>query len=134
MKNKKTIKTTTLGALVAVSKTETGMNYVQILPNNPRIGQVEPFHGVGYGQMLNNGSFDFISKKRVRRKPDLKLLHSSVSFGNDGIDRYVFTLPSEQRGQFAKLLSIEAIIAERFVEHDAWGKPFSIEDYKEFVQ
>ena len=127
-------KTITMEALMAVSKTESGMDYVQVLPDNPSVGMVEPFHGMGYGQMLNNGSFDFISKKRVRRKPDLRLLHSSVSFGNDGIDRYVFTLPSEQRGQFAKLLSIEAIIAERFVEHDAWGKPFSIEDYKEFVQ
>ena len=46
-------KTITLNAQVAVSKTETGMDYVQVMPDNPRVGLVEPFHGMGYGQMLN---------------------------------------------------------------------------------
>ena len=55
-----------LNAEMAVSKSESGMDYVQVLPDNPRVGLVEPFHGMGYGQMLCNGSFDFIRKKRVR--------------------------------------------------------------------
>ena len=54
---------------MGVSKTESGMDYVQVLPDNPRVGLVQPFHGMGYGQMLSNGSFDFVRKKRVRRKP-----------------------------------------------------------------
>ena len=49
---KKSIKTTTLSALVAVSKTESGMDYVQVMPDNPRVGLVEPFHGMGYGQSV----------------------------------------------------------------------------------
>ena len=117
-------KTITMEALVAVSKTESGMDYVQVLPDNPSVGMVEPFHGMGYGQMLSNGTFDFIRKKRVHKEPELRLKHSSVSFGNDGYDRYIFTLPSDMRGMFAKLLRQEARKAGAFVDHDAWGKPY----------
>ena len=112
---KNQVKTIMLNAHVAVSKTETGMDYVQVMPDNPRVGLTAPFHGMGYGQMLNNGSFDFVRKKRIRKKPELKLEHSSVSFGNDGYDRYVFILPSEQREDFCKLLMKEATKAGRYV-------------------
>ena len=105
MKNSnKVIKTTTLSAQVAVSKTESGMDYVQVLPDNPRVGLVEPFHGMGYGQMLNNGSFDFIRKKRKRGKPELKVDYGSLSFCSDGNDRVVFTVPAEMRGELPKVL------------------------------
>ena len=109
-------KTITLNAQVAVSKTETGMDYVQVMPDNPRVGLVEPFHGMGYGQMLNNGTFDFIRKKRTRSKPELKLLHSSISYGLDGVDRYTFYLPAEQRDEFASLLKKEAAVAVAFMK------------------
>ena len=103
-KNNKTIKTTTLNALVAVSKTESGMDYVQVLPDDPRVGLVGPFHGMGYGQMLNNGTFDFIRKKRNRGKPELKVDYGSLSFCSDGNDRVVFTVPAEMRGELPKVL------------------------------
>jgi len=115
---KEDIKTTTLNALVAVSKTETGMDYVQVMPTNPRAGLVEPFHGRGYGQLLSNGTFDFVRKKNIRRKPVLKLPHSSVSYGEDGYDRFTFTLPSGQREEFCRLLRNEATQAGLFVEDD----------------
>ena len=109
------VKTTTLSALVAVSKTETGMDYVQVMPDNHRVGLVVPFHGMGYGQMLNDGTFDFIHRPRTRRKPVLKLPHSSVSYGEDGFDRFTFTLPSEQRADFCHLLQEEAAEAGLYV-------------------
>lgn len=116
-------KTTTLNALVAVSKTETGMDYVQVMPDDPRVGLVKPFCGWGRGQMLSNGSFDFLRKTRVRRKPELKLKHSSLSFGQDGTDRYIFCLPSAQRDEFAKLLLKEALEASKFMnKSDKGGK------------
>ena len=102
---KKTIKTTTLNAQVAVSKTETGMDYVQVLPDNPRVGLVQPFHGMGYGQMLSNGSFDFVRKKRVRGKPELKVDYGGLSFCNDGYDRVIFTVPAEMRAELPKVLN-----------------------------
>ena len=118
MKKNSNNKTITLDALVAVSKSETGMDYVQVMPENPCAGMVEPFHGKGYGQLLSNGTFDFVRKPRKRRKPVLKLPHSSVSYGQDGYDRYVFVLPAEQRDEFASLLRKEANKAGRFVAND----------------
>ncbi|MCR5131517.1 MAG: hypothetical protein K6C10_08685 [Prevotella sp.] len=112
---KNSIKTTTLSALVAVSKTDSGMDYVQVMPDDPVVGMVEPFHGSGYGQLLSNGTFDFTRRKRKRRKPDLKLKHGSVSFGDDGFDRMVFVLPNGQRKDFARLLLQEAAEAATFV-------------------
>ena len=102
MDNNKTI---TLNAQVAVSKTESGMDYVQVLPDNPRVGLVQPFHGMGYGQMLSNGSFDFVRKKRVRGKPELKVDYGGLSFCNDGYDRVIFTVPSEMRSELPKVLN-----------------------------
>ena len=107
---------TTLSALVAVSKSETGMDYVQVMPENPSVGLVQPFHGRGYGQMLSNGTFDFIRISKKKAKAVLKLPHSSVSFGKDGFDRYTFTLPNEQRAEFAKLLKQEATSVIKFMD------------------
>ena len=100
----KSIKTTTLSTQMAISKTETGMDYVQVLPDNPRVGLVKPFHGMGYGQMLNNGSFDFIRRKRKRGKPELKVDYGSLSFSSDGNDRVIFTVPAEMRDELPKVL------------------------------
>ena len=107
--------TMTLSVLVAVSKTESGMDYVQVMPENPSVGLVKPFHGRGYGQMLSNGTFDFIRKPRKHGKPVLKLPHSSVSYGADGYDRYIFMLPSEQREDFSTLLRQESVKVIRFM-------------------
>ena len=102
--NNKAIKTTTLNALVAVSKTESGMDYVQVMPDDPRVGLVEPFSGWGRGQMLSNGSFDFIHKKRFRKKPELQGDYVSLSFCDDGRDRVTFVVPAELRTDLPKIL------------------------------
>ena len=103
-KSDKEIKTTTLTALVAVSKTESGMDYVQVMPEDPRAGIVKPFCGWGRGQMLSNGSFDFIHKKRVRKKPEMTGDYVSLSFCDDGRDRVTFTVPAEMRTDLPKIL------------------------------
>ena len=100
----KTVKTTTLNALVAVSKTECGMDYVQVMPDDPRVGLVTPFSGWGRGQMLSNGSFDFIHKKRVKKKPELKRDYVSLAFCDDGRDRVTFVVPAEMRADLPKIL------------------------------
>ena len=102
--NNKTIKTTTLSAQVAVTKTECGMNIVQALPDNPCPGQVEPFHGRGSCQMFNNGPFEFVQEQRLRGKPELKVDYGSLSFSSDGNDRVIFTVPAEMRAQLPKVL------------------------------
>ena len=103
----------TLSAQVAVTETESGMDYVQVLPDNPRIGLVKPFCGRGRGQMLSNGSFDFLHKPRKRKRPVFKEGHLSLSFGDDGMDRVYFVLPNGQRDQLSTLLpkAVEKLVA-----------------------
>ena len=112
---KKINKTTTLSALVAISQTESGMDYVQVLPDNPSVGLVKPFCGLGYGQLLSNGSFDFTRRKRIRRKPEKKTRYGSLSFGQDGYDRYVFVVPAEMRQEFADILEKDAQVMVEFM-------------------
>ena len=102
--NNDIIKTTTFSALVAVSKTESGMDYIQVLPDNPSVGMTEAFHGFGYGQMLSNGSFDFVRKVRHRGKPVFKVDFGSLSFCLDGNDRVIFTIPADMRADMSKVL------------------------------
>jgi hypothetical protein len=103
----------TLAAQVAVTETENGMDYVQVLPDNPRIGLVKPFCGRGRGQMLSNGSFDFIREIRKRKKPEFKEDHLSLTFCDDGWDRVYFGLPNGQRDQLSTLLpkAVEKLVA-----------------------
>lgn len=112
-KNSNNNKTITLDALVAVSKSETGMDYVQVLPDNPCVGMVKPFCGRGRGQMLSNGSFDFLREIRKRKKPEYKEDNLSLSFGDDGMDRVYFVLPNGQRDQLSTLLpkAVEKLVA-----------------------
>ena len=54
--------------------------------------------------MLSNGAFDFIHKKRVRKKPEFKDKYVSLSFGDDGNDRVTLVVPSEMRAELPKIL------------------------------
>ena len=101
-------KTITLNAQMVISRSENGVDLIQVLPDDPREGLVKPFSGMGQAQLQGNAQFDFVRKRRIRGKAELKQLHSTLSFGRDGIDRYTFYLPSEQREEFAKLLNKEA--------------------------
>lgn len=121
MKKTKKIKTTTLSAQVVISKTETGMDCVQVIPDDPRVGVVKPFSGMGRGQLLSSGIFDFIRKIRIRKAPVLKLKHSSLSYGQDGIDRYLFYLPNGQRREFAKLLLKEVMQLIKYLNNQEKG-------------
>lgn len=113
---KQKIKTTTLNAQMVISKTESGMDLIQVLPDDPREGLVKPFSGSGHAQLQSNALFDFVRKRRICKKPLLKQLHSSLSYGQDGFDRYVFCLPAEQRDEFWKLLGKEAMVAVAFMK------------------
>ncbi len=109
-------KTTTLSAQVAISRTEKGMDHVQVLPDDPCVGLLKPFSGCGHAQLQSDGTFEFTRKRHIRQKPVLKLKHSSVSYSADGYDRYVFVLPNAQRDEFAKLLKEESALAIKFIK------------------
>ena len=81
-------KTITISGFLAVTENECGQNYVQFLPDEPRLGLVTPFVGASRAQMLSNGTFDCLKKRRKpSTKPALKLPPSSLSFGTDNMTR-----------------------------------------------
>ena len=117
LKKQETVKTVTLNAQVAITKTETGMNHVQVLPDNPCVGQVESFRGLGYGQMLSTGTFEFTRHKRVRSQAVtlLKLPHSQVSHCKDGTHRFTLIVRDEEMEQFCHCLMHESYDAFQFM-------------------
>ena len=117
LKKQEAVQTVTLNAQVAVSKTETGTNYVQVLPDNPIVGQVEAFRGLGYGQMLSTGMFEFTRHKRARSQAVtlLKLPHSSVSRCKDGTHRFTFIVRDEELEKFCLWLALESVKASAFM-------------------
>ena len=110
-------KTITLSAQMVVSRSENGLDLVQVLPDNPCDGLVKPFSGSGHAQLQGNAQFDFVRKRRIRRKPELKQPHSTLSYGRDGIDRFIFYVPSEQREEFADWLEKEGAVAIKYMRN-----------------
>ena len=110
-------KTITLNAQMVISRNESGLDLVQVLPDNPCEGLVKPFSGAGHAQLQGNAQFDFVRKRRIRRKPELKQPHSTLSYGHDGIDRYVFYIPSEQREEFADWLEKEGAVVIKYMRN-----------------
>ena len=117
LKKQEAVKTVTLNAQVAISKTETGMNYVQVLPDNPIVGQVEAFRGLGYGQILSTGMFEFTRHKVARSQAVtlLKLPHSKVSQCKDGTHRFTFIVKDEELKEFNHWLAVESLRATTFM-------------------
>lgn len=115
---KQAVKTTTLTAQVAVTKMESGMDHVQVLPDDPRVGQVEAFRGLGYGQMLSTGSFEFTRHKIPRSQAEtlLKLPHSSISKCKDATMRFTFIVHEGNLDNFCRWLMEEALQAVAFVD------------------
>ena len=103
MKSKK-MKTVTMSGQTSVTTLENGLHYVQSTPDNPVVGQVEPFVGRGRIQMLSNGQLEVTQTRRVRRKPEYRGDYLSFSRGNDGNDRVYFMTPSELRADMPRLL------------------------------
>ena len=103
-RNNKLNKTVTVSGMMAVTKSDLEMDYVQFLPDNPSVGQVEAFRGRGLGQLLCNGSFEFVRTKRLRHKPEFKGSYASLSFGADGYDRVTFVVPNELRAKLPTIL------------------------------
>lgn len=117
LKKQDAVKTVTLNAQVAISKTETGMNHVQVLPDNPIVGQVEAFRGLGYGQLLSTGMFEFTRHKVTHSQAQtlLRLGHSSVSHCKDNTHRFTFIVKDEELKEFSHWLAVESLQATIFM-------------------
>ena len=68
--------------------------------------------------MLSNGTFDFVQTRRHKKKPEFKGPHISLSFGEDGYDRVIFVLPSDQREELPKIYQKESAMVMAYAsEH-----------------
>ena len=116
-------RTISINGMLVISKTESGQEYVQFLPNNPVVGQVEPFSGLARAQLLNNGIFDSIRKKpRHRGKPVFKAAWSSLSFGADEYDYVIFKVPSSLRYMLHKILQKDMGKIISYLKKEGWSK------------
>ena len=104
MENNNEIKTTTLSGQMVISQSESGVDMIQGLPDDPVPEQVKPFSGWGHMQMLSNGMFNFIRRIRKRNKPEFKVDYVFLSFGNDGNDYMGIKVPSIMRDQLPKII------------------------------
>ena len=110
-------KTITLNAQMVISRSENGLDLVQVTPENPCEGLVKPFSGSGHAQLQGNAQFDFVRKRRIRGKAELKQPHSTLSYGRDGIDRFILYIPSEQREEFADWLEKEGAVVIKYMRN-----------------
>lgn len=121
--NNKLSKTIQISGQLVISKLENGQEYVQFLPDNPVVGQVEPFAGLAHAQLLNNGIFDSLRKKRRHRgKPIFRASWASLSFAADGYDYIVFKVPSSLRYMLAKILKIDTRKIIAYLLKEGWSE------------
>ena len=122
-KNSKVNKTISINGVLVISKCESGQEYVQFLPDNPVVGQVEPFAGLARAQLLNNGVFDSLRKKRrPRGKPVFKAVWGGLSFAADGYDYVIFKVPSSLRYMLAKILKNDTRKIIAYLLKEGWSK------------
>ena len=59
-------------------------------------------------------------RKRLRKKPEFKGMHITLSFGQDGTDRVIFTLPNGQREELRTLLMEDVLRLTSYLEEQGW--------------
>ena len=109
-KNREIIKTTTMSATMSVCEMkESGTNYVQVLPDEPCAGRVKPFRGLGYGQLLSSGTFEFTRHSLPRSQAEtlLRLPHCTVSKCKDKTHRVTFIVRDGELRNFCRYLMEE---------------------------
>ncbi len=116
-------KTISINGQLIISKTETGQEYVQFLPNNPVVGQVEPFRRLAHAQLLSNGVFDSLTKRRKHRgHPIFRASWASLSFAGDGYDYIIFKVPSAMRYMLHKILRSDINKIVNYLVKEGWSK------------
>ena len=116
-------KTISINGQLIICKPETGQEYVQFLPNNPAVGQVEPFRGMAQAQLLSYGVFDSLTKQRKRRgRPVYWASWASLSFAGDGYDYIIFKVPSAMRYMLHKILRSDINKIINYLVKEGWSK------------
>ena len=125
------IKTTTLSATMSVSEMrECGTNHVQVLPDEPCAGLVKPFRGLGYGQLLSSGTFEFTRHSLPHSQAEtlLRLPHCTVSKCKDKTHRVTFIVRDSELRNFCRYLMEEIPQVLTFMYDYLEGKKGLIEE------
>ncbi len=123
MTKKNQNKTISINGQLVITKTECDQNYVQFLPDNPVAGSVEPFVGQAKTQLLSNGVFDSLTRKRKHRgHPVYKAGWASLSFAGDGYDYIIFKVPSAMRYMLHKILRSDINKIINYLVKEGWSK------------
>lgn len=80
-------------------------------------GEVRPFRTAGTAQMLSDGTFEYITKKRKRypSKQIIKLPHGTLSETHDGAYMLILRIPFNENCNAAMTLVNEASMAGRAI-------------------
>lgn len=83
-------------------------------PDDPVEGTVRPFRSVGVGQLLSDGTFDFIRKPRIRAQSELirKLAHGRVSKTKDGAIQLTLKVYQDEGINISEAIAQEALQAK----------------------
>ena len=125
------IKTTTLSATMSVCEMkETGTTNVQVLPDEPCAGRVEPFRGLGYGLLLSSGTFEFTRHRLPHSQAEtlLRLPHCTVSKCKDKTHRVTFIVRDGELRNFCRYLMEEIPQVLTFMYDYLEGKKGLIEE------
>ena len=87
------------------------------VPDHPAGGSISPFRSQGMGQLLPDGSFDFVRKPRQRAQSKLirKLAHGRVSETKDGAVQLTLKIGLEEGANIPVILLTEALEGEKAV-------------------
>lgn len=87
------------------------------LPDNPAVGSLPPFRGIGVAQLLSDGTFDFIRQPRLRAQSELirKLAHGRVSKTKDGVIQLTLKVFCDEGVNISKTIATEAELARNAI-------------------
>lgn len=88
--------------------------YFLFTPDNPAAGLLSPFRSIGVGQMLSDGTFDFVRQPRLRTQSQLilKLAHGRVSKTKDGAIQLTLKVYQDEGINISQAIAQEAQLAK----------------------
>ncbi len=87
--------------------------YFLFTPDNPVVGSIPPFRGLGIAQLLSDGTFDFVRRPQLKAQSELirKLAHGRVSKTKDGAIQLTLKVYQHEGIDIAEAIGEEAEIA-----------------------
>lgn len=86
-------------------------------PDHPVKDTVVPFRAAGVGQLMSDGTFDFVRKPRIRAQSELirKLAHGRVSKTKDGAIQLTLKVFQDEGINISEAIAQEALIAKQAI-------------------